>query len=85
MLKTIHTTVYESKCDICGFKDSIKDIDRKMFGPYHPKSWIRVLLEKPFERKQLDPDNPYYTMDLCPKCAKKLKKLIMAVELESED
>lgn len=49
------------------------------------KSWIRILLEKPFDQKIKNPDKPYHTMDLCPKCAKKLKKLIMAVEGEDSD
>ena len=84
MIKTIHTTIHITKCDICGKEETINESDRRMFGPYHPKSWIRILLEKPFAHKLVNPDKPYHTMDLCPKCAKKLKKLIMAVE-EEED
>ena len=85
MIKTVRTTVYKSTCDICGKKEDVNDDCIRMFGPYHPKSWIRILLEKPFDQKIKNPDKPYYSMDLCPKCAKKLKKLIMAVEVEDEE
>lgn len=85
MQKTIRTTVYEMKCDICGKKESIKHDKLWFTKEYYIKHWTEIKLYKPFDQRMTDPDNPYYTMDLCPKCARKLKKLIMAVELESED
>jgi predicted nucleic acid-binding Zn ribbon protein len=78
-------TIYEMKCDICGKEESIKHESRWFTKAHYIKYWTEIRLYKPFDQRMADSDIPYYSMDLCPKCAKKLKKLIMAVELESED
>lgn len=84
MQKTVRTTVYEMKCDVCGKEESIKHEDITMFWEFYTRHWTRLIVENTYA-KYKDVDKPSGTMDLCPKCAKKLKKLIMAVEVEDED
>lgn len=79
MRKTVRSLSYEMKCDICGKEESICHDNPTIISEFYTKHWTEIIMKEQDSFK-LPPDQK--RLDLCPKCSKKLKKIIKNVELE---
>ena len=80
--------IYHMTCDICGKEETIVEKDPFYAKSRWTKHWSRVFFE---HMEYVDGINAKHygavsnKLDLCPKCTKKFKKLIEAVELEESE
>lgn len=80
--------IYYMTCDICGKEETIVEKDPFYAKSWWTKHWSRVFFE---HTEYVDGINAKHykavtkRLDLCPKCTKKFKKLIKAVELEESE
>ena len=74
------TRTVKMKCDICGKYEEVAEGEKLFPGAsFWLKKWTRVVLVEIYTEEE-EPKN----LHLCPKCTRKFKKLVAAVEIEEE-